>query len=179
MSRIGKRPIDIPEKTTVEINGNTVVVRGPHGEISRSFAGKEVSIRLEEKTVVLEKKKDTKMGRALWGTYASHIRNMVQGVNEPYRKRLQLEGIGYRVAKEGNELVLSVGFSHQVRVAIPEGIEVVVEKNIITVSGINKEYVGQFAAKVRAVKKPEPYKGKGLRYEGEHVRIKQGKRAMA
>ncbi len=126
---------------------------------------------------VVAPKGNTRLARALWGTYASHIRNMVSGVNTPFVKKLQIEGIGFKAELNGKNLKLALGFSHPVIVAIPEGVAAVVEKNIVTISGADKESVGQFAASVRALKKPEPYKGKGIRYEGEVVRQKQGKKA--
>ena len=121
--------------------------------------------------------KKTLFSQALWGTVASHIRNMIEGVNKPFEKRLIIEGVGYRAEISENNIVLAIGFSHPVIVPIPEGVEVTVQKNTITVSGINKEAVGHFTALVRSYKKPEPYKGKGIRYEDEIVRRKQGKKA--
>ena len=144
--------------------------RALHSSVSITIANGEAVVAPAEKT---------RLARALWGTYAAHVRNMIQGVNTPFVKKLQIEGIGYRAELAGKQLKLQMGFSHPVLVAIPEGITAVVEKNIITVSGANKEVVGEFAASVRAVKKPEPYKGKGIRYEGEVVREKQGKKAAA
>ena len=177
MSRLGKRPIEIPEKVEVSRDGFTVKVKGPHGEISRAFRD-DIDIALAEKTVTLTPKRNAQTAQALWGTYASHIKNMIQGVVEPFVKKLIVEGVGYKVALEGNMLVLSLGFSHKVEVVIPEGIKVEVEKNTITISGISKEQVGQFTARVRSYKKPEPYKGKGIRYEDEVVRRKQGKKTV-
>ena len=179
MSRIGKQPIHIPPKTEVSISGGEVLVSGPLGELKRVFRTADVTIELVEKDVVVHPKRNTKISRSLWGTYASHIRNMIKGVNEAFEKRLVVEGIGYRVDVTGNELVLLVGYSHPVKVVIPEGLSVSVEKNVIKVSGRDKEAVGEFAATVRSKKKPEPYMGKGIRYYDEVVRRKQGKRAVA
>lgn len=179
MSRVGKQILDIPEKTEVSVSGNSVVVKGPLGEITRTFRPADVSIEVVDGKVTFTPKRGTKISRSLWGTYASLVKSMIEGVNKPFEKKLVLEGVGYRVELAGKELVLSVGFSHQVKIPVPEGITVTVEKNNIAVSGINKEQVGEFAANVRATRKPEPYKGKGLRYEDEVVRRKQGKRAVA
>ena len=139
-----------------------------HRAISIAIVGSEVTVSPAEKT---------RLARALWGTYAAHVRNMIAGVNQPFVKRLQIEGIGFRAEQTGKQLKLSIGFSHPVLVDVPQGITVAVEKNIITISGADKDMVGEFAATVRAKKKPEPYKGKGIRYEGEVVREKQGKKA--
>ncbi|MBI4121122.1 MAG: 50S ribosomal protein L6 [Parcubacteria group bacterium] len=176
MSRIGKRPIPIPAKTEVTVDNHTVVVRGPLGETRRSFTD-EVSIEVENGAVLVTPRRNAKRTRALWGTYAAHIKNMLKGVNTPYAKDLIVEGVGYRAEVKGKSLVLQVGFSHPVPMLIPEGISVNAEKNAIRVSGIDKEAVGQFAADVRAVKKPEPYKGKGIRYADEVIRRKVGKKA--
>jgi large subunit ribosomal protein L6 len=138
-----------------------------------------VEIKIEGQNVTVNPKNNTRLARALWGTYAAHVRNMLSGVNTPFVKKLQVEGIGYRAELAGKQIKLSVGFSHPVLVNVPEGVAVAIEKNMITVSGADKEIVGEFAATVRAVKKPEPYKGKGIRYEGEVVRMKQGKKAAS
>jgi large subunit ribosomal protein L6 len=151
-------------------------VKGPLGELSREVHPL-VKVAVEEEGVKVDPTEESIQGRALWGTFASHIRNMIHGVNEPYKKTLILEGVGYRMAVEGSDVVLNVGYSHQVRLKIPEGVKVEVQKNEMTISGIDKEMVGQFAANVRAKKKPEPYKGKGLRYSDETIIRKQGKKA--
>ncbi|MDP2650247.1 MAG: 50S ribosomal protein L6 [bacterium] len=178
MSRIGKQPLTIPQGTEVTVADGIVAVKGKGGEL-RKRLHPDVSVTIAGDNVETKPVADTHEARMLWGTFASHIRNMITGVNEPFEKRLVVEGVGYRVNQEGNTLVFDVGFSHQVRVAVPDGIEVSVEKNEITIKGINKELVGQFAANVRAVKKPEPYKGKGIRYADEVIRRKEGKRAVA
>lgn len=175
MSRIGKKTIEIPEKTEVVKNGPVVTVKGPNGEIEKSFKN-NVEINIKDKVITFIPKNDTKATRSLWGTYSSHISNMINGVNTPFEKKLVVEGIGYKSEVRGNLLVLNVGFSHPVEVLIPEGLVVTAEKNAIKVSGIDKEAVGQFAAKVKTIKKPEPYKGKGIRYEDEVIRRKQGKK---
>lgn len=177
MSRVGKQQINIPEKTEVKLTDGIFFVKGPLGELSRGFKS-DIAIKIEDKQITLEPIKNTNQTNMLWGTYASHIINMIKGVNKAFVKKLMVEGIGYKVDKQGNDIVLNVGFSHPVKVAIPDGVSVEVEKNVITISSIDKEKVGQFSAKVRAVKKPEPYKGKGIRYEDEVVRRKQGKRAV-
>lgn len=178
MSRIGKQPIEIPANTEVSIGDGVIAVKGPKGELRRPLH-KEVKVEQEGSEVVVTPARETPLALALWGTYSSIIRSMVAGVNEPFVKRLEVDGIGYRVEMSGNSLKLNVGYSHPVEMTVPDGLEVSVEKNVITVSGIDKEAVGQFAADVRAVKKPEPYKGKGIHYEGEVIRRKQGKKAAA
>jgi large subunit ribosomal protein L6 len=177
MSRIGKKQILIPEKTEVTISGNMLVVKGPLGELQRELR-REVSVKVEDNEVKVTPKKDSLFARALWGTYASHVNNMIDGVNKPFEKKLQVEGIGYKSEVSGDTLILNVGFSHPVRTKIPKGLTVTAEKNLITINGISKEDVGAFAAQIRSIKKPEPYKGKGVRYEGEYVRIKQGKKSV-
>ena len=177
MSRIGKKPIQIPEGVSVDINGSLVRVHGPKGEVERLFRD-EISIEKKENAIVLAIRKPTKLSRALWGTYASHLRNMVDGVTKEFSKRLEIQGIGYRAQTEGQGLSLSLGFSHPVKFQAPSGIKIAVEKNIIVVSGVDKEKVGQVASQIRSLKPPEPYKGKGIRYENEVVRRKAGKKAV-
>ena len=177
MSRIAKQPIAIPEKTEITLVDGLFTVKGPHGTLTRALRP-EVIVKLDGGVVMLMPKDDTDIfSRALWGTYASHVKNMIAGVNTPYVKKLILEGVGFKSEVKGKDLVLALGFSHGVTVAIPEGLTVTAEKNNITVTGIDKESVGQFTAKVRAMKKPEPYKGKGFRYSDEVIRRKQGKKA--
>jgi len=177
MSRIAKLPIPIPEKTQVTLDAGVLTITGPKGTLTRAVKN-DVVILIEPTTVTLKPKNDSDIfSRALWGTYASHVKNMITGVNTGYQKKLILEGVGFKSEVKGTDLNLALGFSHGVVVPIPTGLTVTAEKNNITVSGIDKEMVGQFAAKVRAMKKPEPYKGKGFRYEGEVIRRKQGKKA--
>ncbi|OGG51926.1 50S ribosomal protein L6 [Candidatus Kaiserbacteria bacterium RIFCSPHIGHO2_02_FULL_54_11b] len=176
MSRIGKRAITIPAGTDVSVASSELMVKGKGGTLKR-MVHPAVSIAVENGEVTVTPKESSRLGRALWGTYAAHVRNMIAGVNTPFVKKLQVEGIGYKAELSGKQLKLAVGFSHPVILPIPEGVTAVVEKNIITISGADKEQVGEFAASVRATKKPEPYKGKGIRYEGEVVRQKQGKKA--
>lgn len=178
MSRIGKQPITIPAGTEVNVSDGVIAVKGKGGELRKKLHS-DIVVTVENDAVIVAPANDSRSAQALWGTFASHVQNMVQGVNEPFEKKLLVEGVGYKVNLNGSTLVLEVGFSHSVEVAVPEGITVAVEKNEITITGIDKEAVGQFAANVRAVKKPEPYKGKGVRYSDEVVRRKEGKRAVA
>lgn len=178
MSRIGKLPIKIPAGTDVSVVSSELIVKGKGGTLRRVIHP-AVSVSIDGGTVTVSPAKNNRLARALWGTYAAHIRNMISGVTQPFTKKLQVEGIGYRAELAGKQLKLSVGFSHPALVVVPEGITVSVDKNSIAVSGADKEQVGQFAAQVRAVRKPEPYKGKGIRYEGEVIRMKQGKKAAA
>lgn len=177
MSRIGKKPITIPEKTEVTISEGVVTVKGPLGELSRTFRP-VVTVKVENNEVVVEPKNDALETRALWGTTASHISNMVEGVTKGYQKQLEIEGVGYKFNLSGDKLVLNIGFSHQVELSIPKGITCELEKNVLTIKGSDKEAVGEFAAVIRSKKKPEPYKGKGIHYVGEHIRRKEGKRAV-
>lgn len=176
MSRIGKKVIALPEKTEIELRGDNVVVKGPKGELTR-YVNPIIEVKIDGREVTLLPKKETLESRALWGTYASHITNMVNGVNTPFQKKLILEGIGFKSEVKGDKIVMALGFSHPVEVLIPEGLTVTAEKNNITVTGIDKEMVGGFAAKLRSLKKPEPYKGKGMRYSDEIIRRKQGKKS--
>jgi len=178
MSRIGKLPIKIPAGTDVSIASNEIIVKGKGGTLKRSLHS-AVSVKVENGEVLVAPAGGTRLARALWGTYAAHVRNMLAGVNTPFVKKLQIEGIGYRAELSGKQLKFALGFSHPVLVPVPEGLTVAVEKNIISISGADIERVGGFAAAIRAMKKPEPYKGKGIRYEGEVVRQKQGKKAAA
>lgn len=176
MSRIGKQHITLPPKTELTVVNGDVVVKGPLGELRRSFKT-DISISVADGVVTLVPKENPEEHSALWGTYASHIKNMVAGVNKPYEKKLILDGVGYRSEVKGKELVMQLGFSHPVVLQIPDGITLSVEKNTMTMSAIDKEVLGQFAATVRAQKPPEPYKGKGFRYSDEVIRRKEGKRA--
>ena len=175
MSRIGKNPIAILPKTEVTVKDSTITVKGPLGVLTRTFA-KGVSMAVEGNEVIVAKTEDTIFTRALWGTVASHIRNMVSGVNQLFVKKLIVEGVGFKSAVSGKNIVLNLGFSHPVTIEIPAGLTVTAEKNVITISGIDKEAVGSFAARIRAKKKPEPYKGKGIHYEDEVVKRKEGKK---
>lgn len=178
MSRVGKNAIQIPAGTEVSVSANAITVKGKGGTLVRPLH-RMVIVKVEGKEVTVSPNGNARLARALWGTYAAHLRNMISGVNTPFIKKLQIEGIGYKAEVQGKNIKLMLGFSHPVIMAVPEGVETKVEKNIVTISGANKEVVGQFAASVRALKKPEPYKGKGIRYEGEVVREKAGKKAAA
>lgn len=175
MSRVGKLPIVIPAGVDVKVEGNVVTVKGPKGQLSKEFHP-EMNIAIEDGKVVVTRPNDQKQYRALHGLTRSLINNMVQGVTNGFSKSLELEGVGYRAAKQGKKLVLTVGYSHPVEMEPGEGLEVEVPApNKIIVKGIDKEKVGAFAANIRAVREPEPYKGKGIKYEGEHIRRKEGK----
>ncbi len=176
MSRVGKQHLQIPSGTTVTTSGTMYTVTGPKGTLSRDFRD-TIVIKMENNEITLEPKRNDIQSRALWGTYASHLKNMIKGVNEAFSKKLILEGVGFKSDVQGNKLNLALGFSHPVIVEIPAGLTVTAEKNNITVTGIDKEMVGAFTAKVRALKKPEPYKGKGFRYDTEVIRRKQGKKS--
>jgi large subunit ribosomal protein L6 len=177
MSKIGKKPIDVPAGVTVSVDkNNKVIVKGPKGELETVFDS-HINIKIDDNQIIVLPKKETKKLYALWGLSRSLIFNMIQGVERGYEKQLELHGVGYKVALKGKDLEMSLGFSHPVAFKAPEGIEFKVEKNIITVSGINKQLVGQVSANIRSLKKPEPYKGKGIRYVGEQVKRKVGKKA--
>ncbi len=178
MSRLGKKNITIPTGTTVTVVDGVVSVKGKGGELKRTIRP-IVGVAVEGNEVSVTPVAETRLAKALWGTYSAHVRNMIKGVNEPFVKKLILEGVGYKVALSGKKMVLNLGFSHQVELAIPEGLTVSLEKNDITVSGIDKDSVGQFTAELRSLKKPEPYKGKGMRYSTEVLRRKQGKKPAA
>lgn len=177
MSRLGKLPVTIPSGVTVTQENGVLTVKGPKAELSRPVR-KDVEIVVEGTTITLTPKQDSDLAPALWGTYAAHVRNMITGVTDGFTRVLQIEGVGYRAAVQGRELVLNMGFSHPVNMTIPEGIEAEVQKSDIILKGPDKEALGQFAADVRKVKKPEPYKGKGIRYQGEYINRKQGKKAV-
>ncbi len=175
MSRIGRKPIDIPAGVEVKIDGCTVTVKGPKGTLSETFAP-SMKIEMDEGKLTVSRPSDDKEYRSLHGLTRTLIRNMVQGVTEGFTKELEVKGVGYRAAKEGKDLVLNLGYSHQVRVPDTDDVKTEVPKpDQIIISGIDKQKVGQFAADVRAKRPPEPYKGKGIRYKGEFVRHKEGK----
>lgn len=175
MSRVGKQELQIPTGVTVELKEGGVFVRGKKGELSKKLR-KEVSVSVDGGVVRVAPTVESIFARALWGTTTSHIQNMIQGVTEGFEKKLEIHGVGYRAEVTGDTLKMSLGYSHPVLFSIPKDLTVSVEKNVITVSGHNKEEVGQFCANVRKARKPEPYKGKGVRYQGEFVRIKEGKK---
>ncbi|MBQ6419476.1 MAG: 50S ribosomal protein L6 [Clostridia bacterium] len=175
MSRIGKLPIVVPAGVDVQIDGSNVTVKGPKGTLTGTFSSK-MNIELENGTIKVTRPDDTKENRSLHGLTRTLIANMVKGVNEGYKKQLEIVGVGYRAQKQGNDLVLNVGYSHQVTMTPPEGITVdVPAPNSIVINGFDKQLVGQFASEVRGVRPPEPYKGKGIKYSDEVVRRKEGK----
>lgn len=177
MSRIGKEPISVPSDVQVSIEGRSVGVTGPKGSLDLDLPG-EINVRQEDGTVLVERPNDDRKNKALHGLTRSLINNMVIGVSEGFKKELEIVGVGYRAAKSGDGLELQLGFSHPIKVKAPEGITFdVPEPTQIIVSGINKEVVGQVAADIRSYRKPEPYKGKGIRYAGEYVARKAGKAA--
>jgi large subunit ribosomal protein L6 len=175
MSRVGKKPIVIPEGVTVTLNNNTVTVKGPKGELTRTFHS-DITISVEENVVTITRPSDAKEHRALHGTTRAVLSNMVEGVSTGFTRGLELIGVGYRAQKQGSKLVLNVGYSHPVEIEAEEGLEIEVPANTrIIIRGTDKERVGALAANIRGVRPPEPYKGKGIRYEGEFVRRKEGK----
>jgi large subunit ribosomal protein L6 len=175
MSRIGKRPITIPAKVQVAIDGTNIVVKGPKGELSRTLRD-NVSLSQEGEILHVNRRDETRTSKQLHGLSRTLVANMVEGVSQGFQRRLEIQGVGYRAQLQGRNLILNMGFSHQVQIEPPEGIQFAVEgtTNVI-VSGYDKEIVGNTAAKIRAVRPPEPYKGKGIRYAGEVVRRKAGK----
>ncbi len=177
MSRIGNRILAIPDNVTVEINNNTITVKGPKGELSDIF-GKDIVVEVKDGTVIITRKNEELSTKSLHGTTNANIKNMIDGVTKGYTKSLEIVGVGYRFNLKGNVLVINAGFSHAVELKIPEGLKVDVKSNTeIDVSGIEKQKVGEFAANIRKIKKPEPYKGKGIKYASEHIRRKEGKKA--
>lgn len=175
MSRIGKQPIPVPAGVTVSVDGSTVRVKGPKGEMERTFRP-EMKIALEDGVLTVERPSDSKQDRAMHGLTRALMANMVEGVTTGFRKALELVGVGYRAEKKGQALVLTVGYSHQVVYPEAKGLTITTPAPTqIVVEGIDKQQVGQAAAEIRSVRPPEPYKGKGIRYQGEHVRRKAGK----
>ncbi len=178
MSRVGEQSIIIPDKVEITVEGNLVKAKGPLGELEVNVPS-ALQINKEEKNLNLNpaKKKMTRHTKAMWGLYRSLLANAVHGVNEGFEKTLEIEGVGYNAQVSEDKLILNVGYSHSIEMQTPEDIQVEVEGNKIKVKGVNRQKVGQFAADVRAKKKPEPYKGKGIKYEGEQIRMKAGKKA--
>jgi large subunit ribosomal protein L6 len=175
MSRIGKRPITIPNKVTVEINGQTVVVKGPKGTLERTLPT-QIKVERDGETLQVVRQNESRVARERHGLSRTLVANMVEGVSNGFSKRLEIQGVGYRAQAQGSKLTLNVGYSKPVEMAMPKEIQVAVENNTqVVISGIDKEVVGNIAAQIRAVRPPEPYKGKGIRYQGEFVRRKAGK----
>lgn len=177
MSRLAKKPIAVPAKVTVNTEDGVLVVKGSKETLTKDIHS-SINIEVTPEGIVVSPKNNSKLARALTGTYAAHVRAMVQGVETPFKKVLIINGVGYKVELKGTELVFALGFSHPVVVKIPEGITVTVVKNVITLESADKQKVGQFAAEIRDLKRPEPYLGKGIKYEDEVIRRKQGKKAV-
>lgn len=178
MSIIGKKPIEIPQGVTIVVKDGIISVVGPKGTLTMP-CNLEVAITIVDNQATVEKIGRSKKAPAIWGTTARLVQNMIKGVTTGFQRQLELNGVGYRMAVQGKKIVLALGFSHPVEVAIVEGLEVKVEGNVMTIAGIDKQRVGQFAANIRSLKPVEPYKGKGFRYVGEIVRRKEGKKASA
>lgn len=177
MSRIGKRIIAIPENVTVSINDNTVIVKGPKGELTTPIV-KNIEVEVKDNEVYVNRTNELIPTKQMHGTTNANIKNMIEGVSNGFKKSLEIVGVGYRFNVKGNTLVINAGYSHPVELDIPEGLKVEQKSNTeIEVSGIDKVKVGEFAANIRKVRKPEPYKGKGIKYAGEHIRRKEGKKA--
>jgi large subunit ribosomal protein L6 len=175
MSRIGKLLINVPDKVNIILSPDKIIVKGPKGELSKNLPT-SIKIIQNDKTIKVIPNEEVSIGQELYGTYRSLIDNMIKGVTEGFQKKLELQGVGYRSQVDGKTLILNVGYSHQVKIPSPDGIKLSVEGNTnVTVSGLDKELVGQIAANIRLVRPPEPYKGKGIRYQGEYVRKKVGK----
>ena len=174
MSRIGKQPIPVPANVTVDLGEDEVRVKGPKGELARSLP-RQITIRREDNTLYVERSSDSTMDRSLHGLTRSLLANMVIGVTDGFTRRLEINGVGYRAAVSAGNLVLQVGYSHPVLYPAPEGISFAVQGNAVTVSGFDKQLVGEVAAQIRRVRPPEPYKGKGIKYSDEVIRRKAGK----
>ena len=174
MSRIGLKPITIPAGVDVNVNGTTVTVKGPNGTLSMD-AHPNMTVSIEGSEIIVSRPNDAKENRSLHGLTRTLIHNMIVGVTEGFKKNLEVNGVGYRAQKQGNKLVLALGYSHPVEMVDPDGITTTVDGNKITVSGIDKEKVGQYAAEIREKRAPEPYKGKGIKYVDEVIRRKVGK----
>ena len=176
MSRVGSNAITIPADVTLSHEGGSVIVKGKNGELSAPLHS-DVSLSIEDNVATLEPARETRQSKALWGTMRATINNMVVGVSTGFKRNLQINGVGYRAAMQGNKLVLNLGFSHPVEMEIPAGLKVVVENNTtVVISGADKQLLGQFASEVRAKRPPEPFKGKGVKYAEEHIVRKEGKK---
>lgn len=179
MSRLGKKPIEIPQGVTVQVAGNQVSVKGPKGELKQVIRP-EILVEVKDNKVLLSPKGELpKKGRGLWGLYHALVSNMIEGTSKGFEKKLEIEGVGFKAVVQGDSLVLNLGFTNPVTVQKPEGVTFLVEKNLITVSGADKEAVGSVSAFIRKQKKAEPYKGKGIKYQGERIRRKEGKKVVA
>lgn len=177
MSRLGKQPIEIPQGVEITLASNALTIKGAKGTLTHTLNAL-VSISVADGHVTLVPTKESIAAKAMWGTHAALVRTAIEGVQHGYTKVLEIEGVGYRAEAQGQKINFSLGFSHPVVLEVPQGITATTEKGIVTISGIDKHAVGQFAANVRKLKKPEPYKGKGIRYKGEYIIRKQGKKAV-
>jgi large subunit ribosomal protein L6 len=176
MSRVGKNPVLLPQGVTCQINGQEIMIKGKKGELLAQTS-KEVQVTCEDNAILVRPRDDSKQARMLWGTWKNRIKNMVEGVSDGFTVRLEINGVGYRAAVEGSVLKLQLGYSHDILYPIPEGIQISCEKpTAVAVSGVDRQQVGQVAAEIRSYRKPEPYKGKGVKYEGEHIVRKEGKK---
>jgi len=176
MSRVGKHPVSLPQGVNAEVKDHVIAVKGKLGSLSLQLPS-EVEVSVADGHVAVQPRHTDQRSRAMWGTTRNNINNMVKGVSEGFKKSLEIEGVGFRAAVQGKDLVLQLGFSHEVKFQIPAGIEIKAEKpTAISISGIDRQQVGQVAAEIRGFKKPEPYKGKGIKYAGEKVRRKEGKK---
>ncbi len=176
MSRIGKKPIPVPKNVTATVDGQKVTVKGPKGQLSLTLVD-DVEVKMEDDAIVVAPRAETKRARSMWGMSRSLIENLVKGTTNGFTRTLEITGVGYRAAMDGKSLKLQLGYSHDVLYPVPEGISIIVPKPTeITVSGIEKDKVGQVAAEIRRFRGPEPYKGKGIRYQGEFIQRKEGKK---
>ncbi|MEA1926311.1 MAG: 50S ribosomal protein L6 [Patescibacteria group bacterium] len=177
MSRIGKTPITVPDSVNAAINDRVIEVKGLKGTLSHNF-GYEIDVRINGKEIIFTKKANTRLAQALWGTTRALVQNMIFGVTEGFKKELELHGVGYKMALQGKKIIFNLGFSHTIEIEIPEGLNVSIDKNVLAIEGLDKQQVGQLAAEIRALRKVEPYKGKGFRYVGEQFIKKEGKRVV-
>lgn len=177
MSRIGKQNLNIPSGTSISIDGGVLSVKGPKGELKRAFDENIIKINIVDNVITSEPLRNDKFSKSLWGTYMSHVENMIEGVNNGFEKKLLIEGVGFKWEIKGDKLQLNVGFSHPVFVDIPKSVTAVADKGTLTISGLDKDAVSLFAMQVRKIKEGEPYKGKGIRYVDEVLRRKQGKKS--
>lgn len=176
MSRLGKLPVEIPSSVKVEITADKIVIKGGNLELSTPITN-DVNVKFTDGKVWVEPANETKRSRAMWGTVRSNVNNLVTGVTQGFTRILEINGVGFRASVQGNMLTMTLGFSHEIKYVIPQGITITVEKQtILTIKGANRQQVGQVAAQLRSLRKPEPYKGKGVRYSDEKVRIKEGKK---
>jgi large subunit ribosomal protein L6 len=178
MSRVGKQPVVIPSNVKVSINKRLVQIEGPRGKLEYEYSP-EVAVKQEDGRLIVEPLRNDKPTRASWGSTRAHLHNMVIGVSQGWRRELELQGVGYGAKLQGQEIVLTVGLSHEPRIPLPQGIECKIDKSVIQLQSADRQAVGDFAARIRRVRKPEPYLGKGIRYVGERVRRKAGKAGKA